>query len=229
MAAISQVFALVTLLAPAATAWASDTDWGENEPSTWSERRARRHEEAPPLPPLKQRRFDDDPGHVAVVGGFGTFVGLLGVAAGYNFDHRIELGAGIGLNAWGAIGGPYVRLRPVAGTRRKTHSLHALSFDVALSAGEYHYRGSLLSGAMGHTSTDDLPSYDSDLALWLHVEPSWEVVNDGNFALRLGAGLATLLNPSSVRCTPAETDMAAPCGSVNTVLPVVVVGVGPVF
>jgi hypothetical protein len=205
----------------ATTSAAAQESWGDDEALS----RAKIESSAVP-----RRSFGDDPWHLMATVGFGTLVGLTGVTLGYNVHDNFELGAGMGLNAQGAMGGPYVRVRPATWTRRRTHLLHSITLDLGLSAGRYSYREDFASLGMGHTSPDDLPLYHSEFALFLQTEVSWEMVTKDGFSLRAGGGGATLLNPGNVQCDPPTS--GAPqegCGAPPKFFPVMLFQVGKAF
>jgi hypothetical protein len=178
----------------------------------------------------RRRSFADDPLHAEALLGLGTLVGFGGAVLGYDVHDRIELGAGIGANHRGLIGGPYVRVRPIAGVNRRSDRLHALALDAGLSVGPYEdlmNQGVLLPSVGGG---EELPKgrYISDSAYWLHLEPSWETRSTTGFTLRLGLGFAKLLNPGSIRCVSPPSH--EPCsGDAATLIPVVSVGLGQAF
>jgi len=197
-------------------------DWGESE---WAN-----EEERPEPEPVVERSFADRPVHLMPMVGFGTLVGFFGLTLGYNVHDRVELGAGIGLNAVGAMGGPYVRFRPVTVTRQKSRTLHAFALDVGLSAGGYSFRQTFMGSALAHSPAAEHPYYHSDLVYFVQLEGSWEMVKLSGFSLRAGAGFSRMLNPGDVECDPPTSENAAePCGVPPSVFPVMLFQFGTTF
>lgn len=188
------VVGLVALCAEPGSARAGDSDWGDDEELSEAPR-PRRVE-----PVGAKRSFSDAPVHLMAMVGFGTLTGFVGLTTGYNVHHRLELGAGVGFNAQGMMGGPYARIRPFAVARQKSRTLHAVAIDLGLSMGGYAYRQSFAGAALAHSPANEHPYYHSDFAMFLQSEVSWEMVKLGGFSMRAGAGVTTLLNPGNISC-----------------------------
>jgi hypothetical protein len=174
----------------------------------------------------ERRRFDDRPFSFAAVVGLGTLVGEAGFTLGYELDDRVAIGAGIGTNLMGWMGGPYVRFRPVVGMTRKARRLYAFSIDTGLSIGPY------VNAAVGLASSGGLHEYGApepqrlghDTVAWLQLEPSWETQSASGMTIRTGVGWSVLLTPDAVACEgPLDGD---PCGPPVPVVGVVTFAIG---
>jgi hypothetical protein len=172
-------------------------------------------------------RFEDGPWHTEVLLGFGTLVGSAGIAIGYNVDERVELGAGVGTNFLGPIGGPYARFRPLMGITRGGR-LHAMSLDTGISMGRYEDVFDGVFDSMSHRPPEEDPDYESDYAMWAQIELSWETWSVGGFTLRIGNGAAILLNPEALDCD-VDPEFQSNCDKGGRMVPVYTIGLGHVF
>jgi hypothetical protein len=173
---------------------------------------------------VERRRFDDRPVTFGAVIGFGTLVGEAGITVGYELDDRLAVGAGIGSNFEGWMGGPYLRMRPVVGMERTGRRLHAFSVDVGLSIGPYDDSFSIPTSGIHQDLDEPSRQLGHDTVAWLQLEPSWETKSASGTTVRLGTGWAVLLTPEAVGCEgPLEGD---PCGDPTPVTAVVTFSMG---
>jgi hypothetical protein len=148
---------------------------------------------------VERRRFDDRPFSVAAVLGLGTLVGEAGVTLGYELDDRVAIGAGIGANLMGWMGGPYVRFRPVVGMTSKARRLYAFSIDTGVSIGPYVDAAGGLASSGGMVEPEPR-RLGHDTVAWLQLEPSWETQSASGMTIRTGIGWSVLLTPEAVGC-----------------------------
>jgi hypothetical protein len=173
--------------------------------------------------PTLRRSFTDAPFTVQGRVGFGTIVGLLGIAASYDVANRIALGAGIGANPSGPQLAGFVRLRPFTWENRRTGTLRSLALDVGFSTGPY-------SNGVVKTL---LPGLDApaptrwDRINWVQWEIVYEVKAVDGFSFMLGAGQAWPVSYNGRTC-PAAPD---PCSEKVTLsfLPSGSLGIGHAF
>jgi hypothetical protein len=193
--------------APAQEARAFDEPKSEAPPS-----RTRTH-----VP--KRRHFDDQLLHFEVRFGFGTLVGLAGAVSALELHDRLTVGGGMGVTTGGLAFGAFARVRPIAGARRSGR-LHALTIECGYSLSQLRMPAPsswLTSWPERHSAIG------SDLAQFLQFEVGWETKASSGFNLRLGLGIAGLLNPSSFRCEVVGSEPRS-CG--NLTVPTFTVGVG---
>jgi hypothetical protein len=160
-------------------------------------------------------RFIDKPFAVESRIGFGTSVGLLGVAAEIDPLDFVALGGGVGLNPWGPVWGAHVRVRPlILDFRRKT--LFAVILEGAFSRGRYGdvgIGGVLDSLCEGNPSDPESNCYDPlvvpKATSWAQLEAGAELRLQFGLTLRMSWGVGRALTSLTPRCT-AE-GIAAPC------------------
>lgn len=152
--------------------------------------------------------------------GFNTSTDMLGLAASV---HPVKyLGAGVGIGVAPA-GTPQfaalAKVRPVSGVVRSRR--HSLLVEVAYSHGEYR---PLFPTAPCDVSEGPCPRFQVSVsAAWLHTDVAWETESSSEFSLRLGAGVAALLNPASLYCDSER------CSALRLPLASVTLGVGYAF
>jgi hypothetical protein len=135
--------------------------------------------------------------------GFGTPIGQAGLMLDYAILPQLSVAAGAGVGSGppnhtfhGAIA---ARARP--GVKAGDHD--ALLFEAAFSTGGYQRLelGSPMPPVDGPgTPTPVGPS--ADWAHFLQFEIAWEHRSNHGLLIRLGGGVATMLNPGALRCVP---------------------------
>jgi hypothetical protein len=140
-------------------------------------------------------RFRDRPISVVGVTGFGTPLGLIGVAGQYVVLEALTLGAGIGTNDQGLQLSAYANFRPLHWSGRSV--AFAVGPQLAYATGPWapFSVNGLFSGG---GSSDD--RYVVDRAHWLQADLGLEVQTKGGVVFRFSHGAAFLLNPGSGRC-----------------------------
>jgi len=142
---------------------------------------------------------------------------LVGAVHPLNF-----LGAGLGVGV-DPSGNPQfaalARVRPVSGILKSRK--HALLVEFALSHGTYRR---IFSKVSCDGSEGACPRFNiSDSAHWAHADVAWETVSKSGLSVRLGVGVAMLLNPSSMYCESER------CAAAPLPLATLTVGVGYAF
>ena len=168
-----------------------------------------------PDPKFTDRRFQ-----LETRMGIGTTVGELGLVGEFNLFESVAVGAGIGLNTFGREWGAHVRLRPISG-RRSGQRLHALTFESAISRGQYAGIPSLVPfhECSTYDRREDCPSgRNAEWITWLQFELGWETRASNGFSLRLSSGYAFALNKPEWKCI--NSSQSTGCGAtVNTAIP----------
>lgn len=139
--------------------------------------------------------------------GFGTPVGALGIVAEYSVHPLLGLGAGIGMgsapsNDSALHGALLARLRPLRGKN------DALVLGAAYSFGGFQRFELQISD-----SEPPPVAGRADWAHWAQFDVGWERRADKGFLIRLSMGAAILLNPSDLRCSPADAAVCQPMTS----------------
>jgi hypothetical protein len=176
---------------------------------------------ATPVEPIEVReeervRFDHRPFGLQLRLGFATSVGLAGVVGEYDVADWINVGAGLGTNALGPIGGAHVRLRPAVLRTLAGGAAHAFVIETALSRGRYQGSIGGIFSAMCEGSADDPRSncYDppvtTEWVWWGQAEIGWEFRGRSGFVFRATTGVAGLLGTPEWKCT--LQGKPAPCG-----------------
>jgi hypothetical protein len=152
--------------------------------------------------------------------GFNTSTDMLGVVGSVHPVNVLGAGLGVGVDP---SGNPQfaalARFRPISGILRSRK--HALLVELAFSQGSYER---LLPMASCEGSEGACPRFKvSDSARWGHVDLAWETENKSGISVRLGAGVAVLLNPSSMYCESER------CATVPLPLATLTIGVGYAF
>src|SRR4051812_4272791 len=96
--------------------------------------------DAAPDAPASERilHFDDRPLQLEVIVGFGTTVGISGLALDYSLRDMVALGVGAGLGIHGPLWEAHARFRPVLGhLGSQSDLLSALTVETAFSQGMY--------------------------------------------------------------------------------------------
>jgi hypothetical protein len=141
--------------------------------------------------------FDDRPVQAEVRLGFGTSVGLVGLAAEYSLLDPLALGMGIGTNAYGWQWEAHARLRAFV-FRRNSGRLHAMTLEGAFSRGKFR---SVSLVPCVHTCQDEARIAPAPVS-WAQAELGWEMRAPTGFALRLASGFAWPIAEPAWRCEP---------------------------
>jgi len=137
----------------------------------------------------------------------------------------LALGAGVGNNIAGLEYSAHARLRPLVGSS-DSGRLHALTFQSAISRGQYQIIGDLLNFQC------DEPQYcqvgpKPQWMTWLQLDVGWETRASSGFLLRVSTGYAFALNSPNWHCTLAGK--TATCKNITTSFPTLTVALGYAF
>jgi len=142
--------------------------------------------------------------------GFGTPVGEIGAVGAYTLAIPIAIGAGVGTNAYGTQLTALAIVRPFAWGRR--NAAHALSFMPAWSTGPW--KSLYMDIGLGHDGPDERAQFvrhAADQAHWFQADVSYELLTRNGFWLRVGYGLAWMLNPGDAHCEFLESRETTSC------------------
>jgi len=162
--------------------------------------------------------FDDRPLQLELIFGFGTTVGILGLALDYNVGDWLALGTGAGLGIHGPLWEAHARFRPLVGRLfGQPRGLHALTLETAFSRGPYadfpdHEVFSLCEGDANRVGDGCFqPNAVPRLTSFGQLELGWEARFESGFSLRLSGGFATALHMGTPVCYGASMQ-TVPCG-----------------
>jgi len=159
-------------------------------------------------------RFDDKRIHVEGRAGFGTPVGLYGVALELNAFDWLAVGGGMGTNSEGRQWEAHARLRPVVMPQRSGW-LHAMTLEGAFARGPYaHWEFDVLPCVHVCQDTEWHPRMMS----WGQAEAGLETRAPVGLTWRGGVGLAFPMSSRATLCTTkdwiADTVEVAACDAV---------------
>ncbi len=162
--------------------------------------------------------FDDRPVQLELIFGFGTTVGVLGLAMDYNVGEVLALGAGAGLGIHGPVWEAHARFRPwVARIGQQGRVLSALTLETAFSRGQYADFPDVFSTWLcegeanrvgdGCFHADTVPRLTS----FVQLELGWELRLPSGLMVRISGGAASALYMGTPHCVGAR-EQTVPCG-----------------
>lgn len=182
-------------------------------------RRAHAAESAPNAPSATASpHFDDHPIQLELIFGFGTTVGVLGLALDYDVGDALALGAGAGLGIHGPVWEVHARFRPwVARIGERERVLSALTLETAFSRGQYadfpdfinsftcDGEANRVGDGCFHANTVPRPTSFTELEL------GWELRLPSGVTVRLSGGAASALHMGTPHCV-GPREQTVPCG-----------------